>query len=105
MEEPAEETVKADDTEEPEVPVNRIVNLVSSLDGATTIDLGTEATLTVEYEGFEEEDIAEIAWVYRYDSDPEGSFRLIDDAHDLTYTYTITLDNARKEWRVIIILK
>ena len=96
-EEPAEE---AETTEE--APV-RTVKLISSLDGLTEIEEGTEIVMTVDMTGFTEDEIESVTWQYRPADETE--FHDIEDEHGLTYTYPVSAENIYYEWRIVLTMK
>ena len=85
-----------------DIPI-RTVRLVSTLDGLTEIEEGTEVTITAEFSGFMEDEIADITWQYR--SGEEEDFRTVDDAAGLVYTYAVTEENIHNEWRIVLTLR
>ena len=85
-----------------DIPI-RTVRLVSTLDGLTEIEEGTEVTITAEFSGFMEDEIADITWQYR--SVEEEDFRTVDDAAGLVYTYAVTEENIHNEWRIVLTLR
>ena len=87
-----------------DIPIRK-VRLTSTLDGLTEIAEGTEITITAEFSGFMEDEIAEITWQYRAENDEEGAFTDIEDAHGFTYSYFVSAENVHNEWRIILTLK
>ena len=92
----------ADETPAEETPA-RSVKLVSSLDGLTEIEEGTEIVMTVEISGFSEDEIETVTWQYR--PAEEEDFLDVEGAGGLTYTYFVSAENIHYEWRVVLMLK
>ena len=86
-----------------DIPIRK-VRLVSTLDGMTEIEEGTEITITAEFSGFMEDEIADITWQYRTENDAEDAFRNIDGVNGLVYTYSVTDENVHNEWRIVLTL-
>lgn len=86
-----------------DIPIRK-VRLVSTLDGMTQIEEGTEITITAEFSGFMEDEIADITWQYRTENDAEDAFRNIDGVNGLVYTYSVTDENVHNEWRIVLTL-
>ena len=86
-----------------DIPIRK-VRLVSTLDGMTQIEEGAEVTITAEFSGFMEDEIADITWQYRTENDAEDAFRNIDGVNGLVYTYSVTDENVHNEWRIVLTL-
>lgn len=86
---------------EEEQPV-RSIRVVSTLDEAGTVTVGTEVTLTAELEGFLENDRYEIQWQYT----PDGGETVLnaENANGLTYSYIVDKTNFTYGWRLMVIL-
>ena len=86
------------------IPIRK-VRLSSTLDGLTEVDEGAEITITAEFSGFMEDEIADITWQYRPEDGEEGVFFDIEGADDFIYTYAISAENVHNEWRIVLTLK
>ncbi len=93
-------TLKPEGTEA--LPTRELV-LTSSLDGEEQVYYGTEVTLTAKLVNFLEDDVYSVQWMY---TAPGGSGEPveIEGADQLSFTYTLTEDNAKNIWTIFVTL-
>lgn len=84
------------------LPTRELV-LTSSLDGQEQVYYGTEVTLNATLVNFQEDDIYSVEWMYTVPG--TGSDHVvIEGADQLTFTYTLTEENARNTWTILVTL-
>ena len=91
-------TLKPEEMEE--LPT-RELNITSNIDGYEVVSAGTRVLFKTELINFLEEDNYTVQWKYSVDGE---EFIDIEEANDLEYEYTITMDNADYLWKVSIVL-
>lgn len=85
--------------EEEELPARSIV-ISSNIVKMDFIPLGTEITMTAELINFREDDECVFQWMY-YD-ESRGEYIAIDGANEQNFTYGITLENFRYDWKLVV---
>ena len=84
-----------------ELPI-RSLSLTQNIPERGYFFFGEEVIITAELKDFLENDVYTVQWLY---SDDDGeTFTEIEDAHDLTYSYTMDVENRRYIHRIIITL-
>ena len=84
------------------LPTRELV-LTSSLDGQEQVYYGTEVTLNATLVNFQEDDIYSVEWMYTVPG--TGSDHVVIEGEDqLTFTYTLTEENAKNTWTVLVTL-
>ena len=91
-------TLKPDDVEE--LPTRELF-VTTTLDELEYAYTGTLITINTETLNFNEDDVYEVSWQYSADGE---EFVDIEDAHDLTYEYELSRENANYYWRVTVVL-
>ena len=86
------------ETEE-ELPARSIV-ISSTISTMEYIPLGAEITMTAELINFREDDECVFQWMY-YDESIE-EFIEIEGANEPVYTYSITMENIRYNWKLVV---
>lgn len=94
--EAVEETEEAE-TEEAET-VERKVVVTTSIDGAETVDLGTEITLYASLYGYDG-----VNYTLTWQRSLDGANWESIDAHDAAYTFVIDADNCAYYWRADVV--
>ena len=90
-----------DENEDDDIGI-RSVTISSSLDEMEFVYYGTDAELTATLDGFQEDDVYTVQWMYS--SDEGENFYNIEEANELTYTFSVMPDNIENIWRIVIIL-
>ena len=91
-------TLKPDEEES----VIRSVNATSSLEGVELVYYGTPVTLEATLEGFLEDDVYTVQWMYSADNGE--TYNDIEGANELQYVYIVDEENLAYRWRIVITL-
>lgn len=84
------------------LPTRELV-LTSSLDGQEQVYYGTEVTLNAKLVNFREDDVYTVEWMYTVPG--TASYHVVIEGEDkLTFTYTLTEENAKNTWTVLVTL-
>ena len=84
------------------LPTRELV-LTSSLDGQEQVYYGTEVTLNAKLVNFREDDVYTVEWMYTVPGTASDHV-VIEGEDQLTFTYTLTEENAKNTWTVLVTL-